>query len=420
MSYYRPSYELWTLALYLLVWLIPWVVLISIAYLLLRLPLRRQERARLFLDLLESGLKQGRSPEQAIIEISRCGDRVLGWRFHLLAAHMECGLRLSEALKEVSGVVPPPVAAMLEVGTVTGYLRKILPECRAWLTDGSSRVTSGMNYLVIVFLVLQPFGMLIWPFLATFVVPKFAEIMGDLSGTTLPLWVQVLAAYKWWVAGGQAILLAMVLVGFVGYVRGPWSRTGIPRVVRPIADRFEMWLPWRRMRLQRTFSRMLAVLLDAEVPERHAVLLAAESTANNIFIRRAEAVVAQLRAGVKLTEAVSALDDAGEFRWRLTNATAGLGSRDKPFDSAQALSLPNGNVAPTDDGLARRSLGEGGFMQALAGWCEALDAKAYQQEQAWSQVITTGLVIVNGVIVGLIAVGLFQALTSIIKQGVLW
>ena len=63
----------------------------------------------------------------------------------------------------------------------------------------------------------------------------------------------------------------------------------------------------------------------------------------------------RLREGVALTEAVQAIDDTGEFRWRLTNA----------------------------------AYGRGGFMAALSGWHEALDAKAYQLEQAASQVITT-------------------------------
>jgi flagellar biosynthesis protein FliQ len=49
-----------------------------------------------------------------------------------------------------------------------------------------------------------------------------------------------------------------------------------------------------------------------------------------------------------------------------------------------------------------------------------VDAKAYQLEQTASQVITTGVVIVNGCVVGLIAAGVFQALTSLIWEGTLW
>src|SRR5882672_1611638 len=107
---------------------------------------------------------------------------------------------------------------------------------------------------------------------------------------------------------------------------------------------------------------MLAILLDAEITEEQAVVLAAQATDNNVFVKRAERVVRQLHSGVALTEAMQAMDDSGEFCWRLTNAVHG----------------------------------HGGFMAALSGWHDALDAKAFQQEQAFSQVITTGFVLFNG------------------------
>ena len=128
------------------------------------------------------------------------------------------------------------------------------------------------------------------------------------------------------------------------------------------------------------------VLLDAAVPEPEAVRLAAASTANRVFIRHAEVVVARLGGGLPLTDAVDELDDAGEFRWRLTNAVHA----------------------------------RGGFMEALTGWHEALEAQAYQQEQAASQVITTALVIINGVVVGTICVGVFQVLTFVVTDLSLW
>src|SRR5206468_9594592 len=61
-------------------------------------------------------------------------------------------------------------------------------------------------------------------------------------------------------------------------------------------------------------------------------------------LRRAQRVLAALEQGVKLDEAVRAFDDNGEFHWRLTNATHA----------------------------------RGGFLAALRGWHEALDAKAFQ------------------------------------------
>ena len=128
---------------------------------------------------------------------------------------------------------------------------------------------------------------------------------------------------------------------------------------------------------------MLALLLDAEVPEERAVLFAAASTANRVFVKRAEKIAAHLRAGVKLTEAIQILDDTGEFRWRLENAAH--------FSS--------------------------NFFRALKGWHESLDAKAFQLEQSAAQTITTALVLVNAFSVCFVCAAIFQCLAQIHRIG---
>ena len=131
---------------------------------------------------------------------------------------------------------------------------------------------------------------------------------------------------------------------------------------------------------------MLAVLLDSEVPEAEAVRLAAESTSNLELGRRADEVCARLKEGVKLPEAIRALDGSGELHWRLSNALHG-GS---------------------------------GFLRALSGWHEALDAKAFQLEQSAAQIATTALVLLNGLIVGSLVVAIFLVLIQLLNEAVLW
>ena len=114
--------------------------------------------------------------------------------------------------------------------------------------------------------------------------------------------------------------------------------------------------------------------------------LAAEAAHNSLFTQRAQRVAEQISAGTKLTEAVRALDDSGEFHWRLANSRHG---RD-------------------------------GFIAALRGWFEALDAKAFQQEQAAAQTLTTALVLWNGFVIGAFVIGMFNVLTNLIEEGVLW
>ena len=138
--------------------------------------------------------------------------------------------------------------------------------------------------------------------------------------------------------------------------------------------------------MQRNFAAILATLLDAGMPEPEALRQAAASTANDRFRQRATRAIQRLSSGESLTQVVTELDAAGEFRWRLANATH----------------------AKT------------GFAHALRGWFESLDARAFQQEQAAAQLLTTGLVLVNGLIVGCICVGLFGWLTNLVEIGVLW
>ena len=140
--------------------------------------------------------------------------------------------------------------------------------------------------------------------------------------------------------------VAVIYIGGPGFVR--WFQF---RSV-PVVDWIAWRVPWKRKKLLRAFSAMLAVLLDGGVPEAEAVRLAGDCTANEICRRRAQRVIAALEKGVKLDEAVRAFDDTGEFHWRLTNATHA----------------------------------HGGFLAALRGWHEALDAKAFQQEETATHV----------------------------------
>src|SRR2546426_7436656 len=101
-------------ALYIMLGLVPLCAFLYLIYYLLTLPMRRNERARLFLDLLELGLKDGRTPEAAILDAATSRDRTLGVRFHLLAEWVGTGLRLSQALENVPRLLPPQIKAMLK------------------------------------------------------------------------------------------------------------------------------------------------------------------------------------------------------------------------------------------------------------------------------------------------------------------
>jgi type II secretory pathway component PulF len=366
-------------------WLLPGIVLLVAAKFFILAPVRRREAAHAFLDLLEMGLAQGRSPENTIVEIAATGDKTLGKGFRRLAERIQDGTSLGHALESTPGVFPEPMAAMLQAGERLGDIRKVLPPCRDTLSAGPSRAMGAFNYLP-VFSPLLPL-LAVTLFLCIVVIPKFQEIFYDLlEAGPLPIATQLVIRYTKTLLefGVLAAVLGISLL-LLGRVRRRWP-SAYSRTIKVLFDQCLFRLSWRRKRMQRDFSAMLAILLDAGVPESEAVTLAAQSTGNYVFVTRSHLVIGQLQQGEKLTDAIRAVDDSGELQWRLANAVHG----------------------------------HEGFLRSLQGWHDTLDAKAYQQEQAASQVLSTMLIILNGVLVSIVALAVFQPIIAVIQREVLW
>ena len=347
---------------------------------LLSQPMRRRDRALFFLDLLETVVDRGQPVEQAILAAAENEDRSIGVGYFIVAAHIEGGARLGEALDKDPAFLPPQVNAMLQTGEKLGNFKKVLPACREVLRVAPDAVRTTMHYMVTVLLLFAPIAIFLVSWMCAAVLPRFQAIA---AGTGTPEWP--VAAFVAQVApffvGFEVCLFFFLIIIAKIYLGGPAFVRWFQYRSLPVVDWIAWRVPWKRKQLLRAFSAMLAVLLDGGVPEGVAVQLAGECTANEICRRRAQRVIAALQGGVKLQDAVREFDAAGELHWRLTNATHA----------------------------------KGGFLEALRGWHQALDARASQHEETAAQGLTSGLVIINGVIVGLVAVGLFGALVSILK-----
>jgi type II secretory pathway component PulF len=218
------------------------------------------------------------------------------------------------------------------------------------------------------------------------VVPRFKEVFAGMIDGQLPAFTQLMLGSSHTMLWLQLFVIFATWFLLFAYVGGPRVRGWFRIVLGGLPDWIHFHLPWRRKRMQRDFSAMLAVLLDAHVPEAEAVTLAGDCTVNRIVRRRAERIRVQITQGVKLPEALRAIDDQGELQWRLANA------------------------------LRRGS----GFLSALNGWHEALDSKAFQQEQTAAQITTTGLVLFNGFIIACVVIGLFIPLIALVNAATLW
>jgi len=368
---------------HLLSWIVPALLpasaLAAAAYYLTSRPLRREEHARFLLELIESALAQGQPVERYIVSLSHSRDSSLGPRFHLLAAYIEQGRSLAGALEKVPALAPPQLVAMLGVGESLGDYGRVLPACREMLRDGLSQSRASINYQVAFAFILNPVFIAVLAFISTKVVPVFNDIRSSLRVPQSPAHAFLLHALPW-IFVLQLLLVVALYFFAVLFLGGPRFVSWLGEALTPAADWIWLRAPWRRKRLQRDFSAMLALLLDANLPEERAIMLAAEGTANAVFIGMARRAVERLRAGAKLTDALQLMDDTGEFRWRMENASRGSG---------------------------------GGFSPALKGWHDWLGARAYQQEQAAAQTVSTGMVLLNGASAALVAVVIFQSIAQI-------
>ena len=363
-------------------------LLCGLAYLVyycFSLPLRRHERARFFLDLVDTGLKDGQSIEHTINGVSGCDDRSLGRKFWAFGALLRQGMTFDQALPLIPRFLPEQIIGMLRAGMELDDLRKVIPACRAELKGAVDRVWTASHYLMILAFVVTPAWTFVFTVLAVFVFPRFEQIAMDM-GAGAPSQFQALLRYRQPLLTFQISLMVICYTGAAHYIGGPEVSGWLDRLLPRVGQRVAFGTPWRRKRMQRNFSSLLATLLDSGVPEPRAVTLAAEGVANAVFTRRAAAAADDLARGMSLPDALGRLDDGGEFRWRLENAAHS----------------------------------GGGFVAALSGWHEALEAKAYQQEQIAAQLITTALVLINGVFVGTLAAAVFNLLIHIMEVAPLW
>lgn len=353
-----------------------------LTYLLIR-PWRRSERARVLLDLIAIGLKQGWSPEATLVAASTSRDNRVPVRLHLLAAHIEEGCRFDTALDLVPDLVPTAIRRQLQLGVRTGTLPAMIRVAR----DSAGKPAFGDIGVYLPGLLFQfviPWASInLGLFFLGAISPKYGAVFDDLMPAG--------ATYRSASVGipgltlNQSTALAILLLGFgiLGLHVWLFSRAAGPRLTRwiPLLDYLWLRVPWRRRRLQRDFAGTLAVLLDAGLPEEQALQEAGFATGNRVLRARAGRAAARLQSGVGLTEAVEAVFPAGELRWRL------------------------------DAGRHNNA----GFQAAFAGWLRALEESASRREAIAAQGFATAITLMNGLLVATIALGVFRLFVLLLE-----
>jgi type II secretory pathway component PulF len=277
---------------------------------------------------------------------------------------VQSGLAFTDALARVPSLASPQVAANFRVGEKLGDVRKVFPVCRGMLKDANSQTRNAVNYLLLLGLVGLPVLPLVLATTRNVIVPKFQSVGEPYGVDALPRGMTTVLNMTNWIAATQILLSLLVCLAVAAYIGGPKLRLWIATVFPTLCDRLMYLVPWRRKRLRRDFAAMLAMLLDAGVPEATSVQLAAAATANHVFLRQAAEAARDLQSGGALPAALRRFDSGAEFDWRLANAAH----------------EPNG----------------------------------------FSQIVSTGLVLANGLVVALVVLGVFNILISITDKVALW
>src|ERR1039457_2620836 len=217
---------------------------------LLSLPMRRRDRALFFLDLTETVLQRGQPVEQAILAAAENHDRAIGVHFYMVAAHIEGGNRLGEALEKVPGFLPPQITAILQTGEKLGDLKKVLPACREVLRVAPDTVRSTAHYMVAILLIFAPVACCMITLLSVFVVPRFKEVFANMGVHTWPFTQLVFALNDAHILVGFEALVFLALMSVAAiYIGGPGLVRWFQFRSVPMVDWITWRIPWKHKKL---------------------------------------------------------------------------------------------------------------------------------------------------------------------------
>jgi general secretion pathway protein F len=209
---------------------------------------------------------------------------------------MESGQSLSEVVADESLPFPPVYRALVCAGLKAGRLPAAL-ESVARSTNrlvGARRlVVSGLVYPLIVFLVAWS----LFVFLVVRVAPVLASTFQALElsvGKVFTLLTAWGASVKYW---GPVVPVVVLILAAIWWVRSSRASLVQPGFSGPLIG----WLPWMGSMLRSsraaTFSEILALLVEHQVPLHEGIVLAAEAVGEPRMTRTARQIAAGLERG---------------------------------------------------------------------------------------------------------------------------
>jgi type II secretory pathway component PulF len=220
-----------------------------------------------------------------------------------LLDQVKAGVRLSDAMREQPRVFAPLVVNLVCAGEASGRLAETCRELHRyydWVDRLAASVRQALIYPAFVFIAAGLFLVLVF----TFVVPRFASLLGEL-GTGLPLLTRLVMGVSGFLVHRGWVLLAaisgLVVAVKLGQRGSDWFALGLDRakLALPVLG------PLAQMICLSRFAQNLAILFRAGLPLIEALDLTRGLVGNRVLDRAVTVIQANVNEGRPVHEAMS-------------------------------------------------------------------------------------------------------------------
>lgn len=222
-----------------------------------------------------------------------------------LAADIESGKSLSEAIFDYPNVFSDAEVGMLQSGEASGQLSNVLnnlAEDAEKAYSIKSKVKSAMMYPIIIFMLLIAVvvAMMVW------VIPKLTELFAATQGE-LPLVTRIVVGLSDFMVNNTTTMALMTVAIVLFFIM--FRKTDVGRYM---IDKFKISMPifgklFKKAYLSR-FARSLGNLLDSNVSIVKTMEITANSIGNEVYRRRLLLAVEDIKQGIPLAENLTASD----------------------------------------------------------------------------------------------------------------
>jgi general secretion pathway protein F len=249
-------------------------------------------------------VRSGLPLEEALLAVSEQTERprirsiIMGVRAKVMEGHA-----LADGLGDFPAVFPELYRATVSAGEQSGHLDTVLERLADYTESREqlrSRTLTAMLYPVLLFIVCVS----IVAMLLTFVVPKIVKQFEN-SKAELPFLTQVLIAFSDFLRNWGLLLLAVIILGSIGFVR--WLRDP---AARRRFDAFLLRLPLigKVVRGNNTarFARTFSTLTSSAVPVLEAMRISGEVVTNLPMRDAVQDAAARVREGAPIGRSLGA------------------------------------------------------------------------------------------------------------------